>query len=56
MRSMYKSELAAKMGVSRSTMRLYMRRIEHLLPDYSRRQTLLTPNQVKVVCEHYCID
>lgn len=52
-KSEYKFEIAAKMGVSRSTMTSYMRRIEHLLPHYSRRQTLLTPDQVRIVCEHY---
>jgi len=55
-KSLYKFELAAKMGVSRSTMTNYMRRIEHLLPHYSRHQTLLTPDQVRIVCEHYGID
>ena len=54
-KSEYKFEIAAKMGVSRSTMTSYMRRIEHLLPHYSRRQTLLTPDQVRIVCEHYGI-
>ena len=54
-RSFYKFELAARMGISRSTMTHYMRRIEHLLPHYSRRQTLLTPDQVRIVCEHYGI-
>ena len=54
-KSEYKFEIAAKMGVSRSTMTSYMRRIEHLLPHYSRQQTLLTPDQVRIVCEHYGI-
>lgn len=56
MKSMYKSEIADKMGISRGTMRIYMKRIEHLLPHYHRRQMLLSPDQVKVVFEHYCID
>ena len=55
-KSLYKYELAAKMGISRGTMRRYMQRIEHLLPHYSRRQTLLTPDQVEIVREHFCIE
>lgn len=56
MRSMYKNELARLMGVSRTTMSNYMKQIEDILPHYSRKQTLLTPDQVKIVCEHFCID
>lgn len=56
MRAMYKNELADKMGISRSTMRAYMKQVEDKLPHYHRRQTLLTPDQVKIVCEHFCIE
>lgn len=55
MQAMYKNELAAKMGVSKTTMGAYMRRIEHLLPHYSRHQTLLTPDQAAIVIAHYGI-
>ena len=55
MRAMSKSELAFRMGVSRGTMRKYMRAIEDQLPHYHRRQMLLSPDQVKIVCDHYCI-
>lgn len=56
MRSMYKYELARMMGVSHSTMARYLRKMEHLLPHYDRNQTLLTPDQVRIVCEHFCIE
>ena len=52
---MYKSELAQLMDVSTSTMTRYIRSIEHLLPHYSRSQKLFTPDQVKIVKEHFCI-
>ena len=55
MQAMYKKELAAKMGVSKTTMGVYMRNIEHLLPHYSRHQTLLTPDQAAIVIAHYGI-
>ena len=55
MQAMYKKELAAKMGVSKTTMGVYMRDIEHLLPHYSRHQTLLTPDQAAIVMEHFGI-
>lgn len=55
-KAMYKNEIAERMGISRGTMRVYMKRIEHLLPHYRRRQMLLSPDQVKIVVEHYCID
>ena len=55
MKSLFKSELAAQMGISTTTMTAYMRRIEHLLPDYNRHQKLLTPAQSRIVIEHYGI-
>jgi len=55
MKTMYKNELAQLMGVSSGTMSSYMRSIEHLLPHYSRSQKLLTPDQVQVVRDHFCI-
>jgi len=56
MKSMYKSELAREMGISASTMTTYMHQVEHLLPHYSRSQTLLTPDQVRIVREFFCMD
>ena len=53
---MYKSELARMMGVSHTTMAMYMRQVENQLPHYKRSQTLLTPDQVSIVCKHFCID
>jgi len=55
MKSMYKFELAQLMGVSSGTMTAYMHYIEHMLPHYHRTQKLLTPDQVKVIKEHFCI-
>ena len=55
MRAMFKKELAAKMGVSKTTMGSYMRSIEYKLPHYSRHQTLLTPDQAAIVIAHYGI-
>ena len=55
MKSLFKFELAAQMGISTTTMTAYMRRIEHLLPDYNRHQKLLTPAQSRIVIEHYGI-
>lgn len=55
-KSMYKGELARIMGVSASTMKRYMLLIEDQLPHYRRTQSLLTPDQVKIVCEHFCIE
>lgn len=55
MRAMLKSELAEKMGVGRTTMAKYMRQIEDRLPHYRRRQSLLSPDQAKIICEYYCI-
>ena len=55
MQAMYKKELAAKMGVSKTTMGVYMRSIEYKLPHYSRHQTLLTPDQAAIVIAHYGI-
>jgi len=56
MKSMYKSELAAMMSVGHTTMTAYMRSIEHQLPHYKRSQKLLSPDQVQIICEHFCID
>jgi len=53
---MYKSELAKQMGVGSTTMTAYMRSIEHLLPHYHRSQKLLTPDQVRIITEHFCIE
>ena len=55
MKAMLKCELAERMGIGRTTMAKYMRQIEDRLPHYKRRQVLLTPDQVKVVCDYYCI-
>lgn len=55
MKAMLKAELADKMGIGRTTMAKYMKRVESRLPHYNRRQSLLSPDQVKVVCEYYCI-
>ena len=55
MRVMSKKELAARMGVSKTTMGVYMRSIEYKLPHYSRHQTLLTPDQAAIVIEHFGI-
>lgn len=50
-----KSELASKLGVSRSTMTRYLKQIETTLQPkgYSRHQKTLAPVQVQVFLLHY---
>ncbi|MCQ2347553.1 MAG: DUF4248 domain-containing protein, partial [Paludibacteraceae bacterium] len=55
-KAMYKSELADRMGIKHTAMSRYMRQVENQLPHYRRTQSLLTPAQVKIVCEHFCIE
>jgi len=55
-RSMTKAELARAAGVSQDTFRHWLRRLEPELPDYDRKQRLLTPAQVRTLCERLCID
>jgi len=51
-----KAQLAARLPCSAGTMSRYLRAIEHKIPHYRRQQRLLTPDQVRVICEHYCIE
>jgi len=55
-RAMSKAELAQAAGVSQDTFRQWLHRIEAEVPDYDKKQRLLTPAQVKVVSERLCID
>lgn len=50
-----KSQLAAEMGISMSTMRRYLQAIAPSLPDYNVRQKVLTPAQSAIFRRHYCL-
>lgn len=54
-KSLSKGELATKMGISSSTLTRYLKNIEKKLPNYNKTQHILTPRQVKVILEHYCV-
>ena len=56
MRAVYKYELANLMKVSGSTIQRYIRVLEPRLPHYKRTQSLLTPDQVAIIAQHYCIN
>lgn len=60
MKSMTKSQLARKAGVSKRTMRRWLNDpyIKNLLAgmQLKKQQQLLPPNVVKIICEHYAIE
>lgn len=53
---MTKAELARKAGCSPDTFRLWLRRLAPSIPDYRPSQRLLTPAQVRFICEKLSID
>lgn len=54
-RAMTKKELAQLAGVSRNTFGNWLKRLAPSIPDYRPQQRLLTPAQVKIICESLCI-
>lgn len=50
-----KTEIAARMGISMSTLRRYLRGIQSQLPNYRASQKMLTPHQYAVFRDHYCV-
>lgn len=55
-RSMTKAELARKAGCSPDTFRIWLQRLAPSIPDYRPSQRLLTPAQVRFICEALCIE
>ena len=57
-RAISKSELAAKVGISATTLRKWLRQCEKAFKQMgvSRNAKMLPPCAVKVLCEKYSID
>lgn len=55
-RSMTKAELARLAGCSPGTFRVWLRRLAPGIPDYRPKQKILTPAQVRYICEALCIE
>jgi len=58
-RCVFKYEIATVLGVSRETLRKYMHQsllYEKLkLTDYKNNQKVISPAQLNIICEHFCI-